>query len=55
MVIENRCDRVDHYLIFWFQIFDIVFFFVFTDPFFDKWNIVEVDIVQRNIADFLRV
>ena len=54
MIIENRCDRTDHNLIFWFQIFYVVFRFIFTDPFFDKWNVVKVDIIQGNIADLIR-
>ena len=53
MVVENRCDRTYHNLIFWFQISDIVFRFIFTDPFFDNWNIVKVDIIQGNIADLI--
>ena len=54
MVVENRCDRTDHNLIFWFQISEIVFRFIFTDPFFDNWNIVKVDIIQGNVADLIR-
>ena len=54
MVVENRCDRTNHNLIFWFQIFYVVFRFIFTDPFFDKWNVVKVDIIQGNIADLIR-
>ena len=54
MVVENRCDRTDHNLIFWFQISDIVFPFIFTDPFFDNRNIVKVVIIKGNIADLIR-
>ena len=54
MVVKNSCDRTDHNLIFWFQISDIVFPFIFTDPFFDNRNIVKVVIIQGNIADLIR-
>ena len=60
-LVKNRCDRIDSNFIYWFHIFQfyfeicIVLLSIVFYPFLDNRNIVEIDVIQGNMFDLVRV